>query len=296
MQEKLNEFLDGLKHERGLSVNTLVAYRRDLAQYINFLNDEAGCHLWSQVTEVDVMKYLYWLKDKGSAPATLARKAAAVRGFHRFLLRNHQTDRDPSYAMEVPKVEQKLPQILSVSAVETLLGAPDEETESGCRDRAMLELLYATGMRVSELVLLDLDDLNLSMGFVRCSTGKGSERVIPLGRQARQTMKTYITEVRKRVNGFQDEQALFLNRQGRRITRQGFWKLLKQYARQTGIGESLSPETLRHSLEAHMLENGADPESVEELMGRMDKLASQRYPRPAKQRLKDVYARFHPRA
>lgn len=296
MQEQLNDFLNGLKRERGLSMNTLDAYRRDLIQYIDFLKTEAGCRFWTQVTEIHVMKYLYWLRDKGSAPATLARKAAAVRGFHRFLLRKHQTDRDPSYAIEVPRVEPKYPSILSVGEIETLLDAPDKGSDAGRRDRAMLELLYATGMRVSELVLLDLNDLNLTMGFVRCSAGKGSERVIPLGSKARQAVQLYITEVREKTDRCSDRQALFLNHQGRRITRQGFWKILKRYAQETGIGASLSPETLRHSLEAHLLENGADPESVEELMGRTDKLASQRYPRPAKERLKDVYARCHPRA
>lgn len=296
MQEKMNEFLDGLKHERGLSENTLEAYRRDLTQYGAFLTSEAGCRSWSFVTEVDVMKYLYWLRDKGSAPATLARKAAAVRGFHRFLLRNHHMDHDPSYAIEVPKVERKYPQVLSVKEIDLLLEAPDAETDGGLRDRAMMELLYATGMRVSELILLDTDDLNLPIGFVSCHGGKGSERVIPLGRQAQRTVKLYIAEARKKLNARQDEQALFLNRQGRRMTRQGFWKIIKHYARKAGIGIPMSPETLRHSLEAHMLENGADLESVEELMGRSEKLVSQRYPRPAKQRLQDVYKRYHPRA
>ncbi|RYL94836.1 tyrosine recombinase XerD [Sporolactobacillus sp. THM7-4] len=296
MLEQVNDYLSGLKNERGLTDNTLDAYRRDLKQYIEFLNHEAGCMTWKNVTDVAVMKYLYWLKDKGSAPATLARKAASVRGLHQFLLRTHSAESDPSYAIEVPKVERPLPKILTVKQVEALLNAPDRKTPAGKRDRAMLEVLYGTGMRVSELIQLNVDDLQLSIGFLRCGGNKGSERIMPIGRWAQQALSQYINDGRAKMVAGNKEDALFLNRLGRRMTRQGFWKILKQHAQTAGIVGALSPETLRHSFAAHLLENGADLESVEEMMGRAELPAYHRYRRSPERRLKEVYARNHPRA
>ncbi|RYM05076.1 tyrosine recombinase XerD [Sporolactobacillus sp. THM7-7] len=296
MLEQLDHFLRELKTERGLSANTLVAYRRDLRQYTLFLKAEAHCTSWENVRDVDVMKYLYWLRDKGGAPATLARKAAAVRGLHQFLLRHHEAGSDPAFGIDVPKVERPLPKILSVEEVEKLLRTPSGKTAAGKRDRAMLEVLYGTGIRVTELVQLNVDDLHLSMGFLRCRGSRGSERIIPVGSLARKAVQTYITEVRDRLVIPKEEPALFLNRRGRRMTRQGFWKILKKHALSAGVGTSLSPETLRHSFAAHLLENGAELEAVEELMGRAEPAAAQRYRRTPRQRLKDVYARCHPRA
>lgn len=292
----LNGFLKELEQERGLSANTLHAYRRDLKQYMTFLTDQEKCTDWPDVTEVAVAKYLYRLRDMGSASSTIARKISVVRGLHRYLLRHRYVKSDPAYTLETPVVLQKPPDILSSEQVERLLCTPDAEAESGIRDRAILELLYATGMRVTELVQLNMTDLNLDLGFVRCSGGKGrNERIIPLGTPSRKALAAYIQKVRHQA-GTGQEDALFCNMRGGRLTRQGIWKILKNYAEKADIGFSMSPETLRHTLAAHMLENGADTLSVDELLGRESTGIIRRFPRLEKRHLKDVYARYHPRA
>lgn len=296
MQRQLEAFLQALGEEQGRTENTLAAYRRDLIQYTGFLNAQAHCTSWRDVSDIDVMNYFFWLKDKGSAPATMTRKAAAVRGLHRFLLRTHESDRDPSYGIELPKVTHEQAEILSADDVKKLIEAPDVRTRTGIRDRAMIEVLYATGVRVSELIRLNVDDLNLEMGFVRCRGKKGTERIIPLGQAAREACRTYFEKVRTAFPPETAQDALFLNRSGHRMTRQGFWKLIKKYARETPIDVSLSPETLRQTFAAHMLENGADIQSVEELLGHTSSAETRRYRLNRKRRLRDVYARFHPRA
>lgn len=296
MQEQTDAFLHYLDQERGLSQNTVAAYRRDLKQYVEFLQSEAACTSWETVTEMTITKYLYWLKDRGNAAATLARKIAAVRGFHQFLLRSHQLDDDPSYAIQVPKTVRKLPQVLTIREVEALLNTPDNKTAAGKRDKAMLEMLYATGIRVSELVQLNLEDIHLSMGFLHCLGKKGNERIIPLGKWAREATSRYVNDARDEFSPEADEAALFLNHHGHRLTRQGFWKILKQLARDAGIQMSITPQMLRHSFAAHLLENGADLQSVQELLGHADISTTQIYAHVIKHRLKDVYTMYHPRA
>ncbi|WP_353947896.1 tyrosine-type recombinase/integrase [Sporolactobacillus sp. Y61] len=295
MLKEANEYLEALQQERRLTDNTLSAYQRDLKQYVDFLTREVHCSAWADVSEVSVMKYFYWLRDRHRASATVARKASAVRGLHRYLYRYKKADTDPAYAIVLPGVERTPPEILSDEEVDRLLSAPDSDTGSGKRDQAMLELLYATGIRASELINLNLSDLNLQLGFVRCKGIRGNERVIPLGQSAKHALHIYLNDVRKAQEDRLENSPLFLNNRHRRLTRQGVWKILKNYGSLTGIGSTLSPETLRNTLTARMLENGADMASVDEIMGREHSLALNRYPRRSNSRLRDVYVRFHPR-
>lgn len=296
VQKQINDFLTELSDEHRLSTNTLDAYRSDLGQYSSFLKEKEGCSSWSEVSELADVNYLYWLRDMGNSSTTIARKAASVRGFHRFLLRNHLAETDPTIAMQVPKSENKPRAVLSIEEMNTLLSHSDQKTDIGIRDRAMLELLYATGMRVSELIHLNVQDLDLTLGFVRCGGTSRNERIIPIGEPARQALEVYIAEVRNKVKTGQDHQTLFLNRQKKELTRQGVWKILKQSAERAGIRPSFSPEMIRQSLAAHLIERGADFESVDELMGRENTYVTRRFPNRPKHQLKEVYSRCHPRA
>lgn len=222
---------------------------------------------------------------------------ASVRAFHQFLLREKAADHDPTVHIESPQLERKLPKVLSLEEVETLLNAPRLDNHFGLRDKAMLELLYATGIRVSELIGLNVGDVHLSMGFVRC-IGKGNkERIIPLGRTAAKAIDSYLNNGRKKfMSKKSSEEALFLNHHGKRLTRQGFWKILKRLTKEAGIEKELTPHTLRHSFATHLLENGADLRAVQEMLGHADISTTQIYTHVTKTRLKDVYSQFHPRA
>lgn len=287
-------FVDYLRSEKGLSQNTLASYGCDLDQYQEFLRrmgqslDTAG--------RAGVVSYLVWLQKQGRAAATVARRLAALRAFYQFMVRERYIDSDPTDDLESPHLERKLPRVLTVKEVERLLAQPDASTPAGVRDRAMLELLYATGIRVSELVNLRLEDVNLEMGYVRCFGKGGRERIIPLGRMARRAVREYLTHARPRLLTSPGERTLFLNHQGTRMTRQGFWKIVKKYARQAGIDKNITPHTLRHSFATHLLENGADLRSVQEMLGHVDISTTQIYTQVTKGRLKEVYARSHPRA
>jgi integrase/recombinase XerD len=245
---------------------------------------------------MQIMGYLLYLQEQGRATATLSRNLASIRAFYQFLLREKFIDKDPSVNLESPKIEKKLPQVLSVVEVETLLNGPDTRLASGMRDKAMLELLYATGIRVSELVSLNLSDVNLNMGFIKCF-GKGSkERIIPLGRLAIEGVSRYLERGRPMLKKRGQEEALFLNHHGRRLSRQGFWKIIKKYAQLANSHKEITPHTLRHSFATHLLENGADLRSVQEMLGHADISTTQIYTHVTRSRLKEVYAKAHPRA
>ncbi|KPC99385.1 Tyrosine recombinase XerD [Geobacillus sp. BCO2] len=223
---------------------------------------------------------------------------ASIRSFHQFLLREKIAAQDPTVHIETPQFERTLPKVLSVEEVEALLAAPQVSTPFGLRDKAMLELLYATGMRVSELVQLNLSDVHLTMGFVRCY-GKGrKERIVPIGRMAIEALAHYLEHGRPQLVNPRRRatEALFLNHYGQRLTRQGFWKILKRLAKEAGIEKELTPHTLRHSFATHLLENGADLRAVQELLGHADISTTQMYTHVTKTRLKDVYKQYHPRA
>lgn len=294
MSKLIQSFIDYLDVERGLAENTLESYSRDLRHYSDFLaRDDCSIERASQDT---IAAYLVSLKKDGRAASTIARRLAALKAFYQYLVRESRIERDPTENLESPKQRKRLPKVLTVDEVERLLSQPDGRTPAGLRDRAMLELLYATGIRVSELVALNVPDINLDAGFVRCR-GKGSkERVVPVGSVAVRALKNYLEQGWPRLSRDPSEGALFVNQHGRRLTRQGFWKILKKYARMAGITKEITPHTLRHSFATHLLENGADLRAVQEMLGHADISTTQIYTHVTKHRLRDVYARAHPRA
>jgi len=294
MNNLIHEFINYLSVERGLAINTLESYGRDLRQYSQFLGeDDADLDAVSRTT---ILNYLMFLQKQGKATATIARRLAALKAFYQFLVREKRIKSDPTVNLESPKLEKRLPRVLTVSEVERLLAQPDGSQPAGMRDRAMLELLYATGIRVSELVSLDNLDVNLETGYIRCS-GKGSkERIVPLGTLAIQSVSEYMAHGRPKLVKDRDEPALFVNHHGHRLTRQGFWKIVKKYADDARVEKEITPHTLRHSFATHLLENGADLRSVQEMLGHADISTTQIYTHVTKGRLKEVYARTHPRA
>ncbi|WP_078380102.1 site-specific tyrosine recombinase XerD [Sutcliffiella halmapala] len=296
MQDQLKDFIHFLVVEKGLAENTIVSYERDLKAYIQYINKVEELTSFNEVTRATILQFLKFLHEKGKSSKTIARHIASIRSLHQFLLREKVTTQDPTVHIDSPKPQQKLPQVLSVEEVQALLDSPDTSKTFGARDKAMLELLYATGIRVSELISLNLSDVHLTMGFVRC-IGKGNkERIIPLGKMAQEAIHTYIEENRNKLKKKKITDAFFLNHHGNRLTRQGFWKILKKLSKEAGIEKDLTPHTLRHSFATHLLENGADLRAVQEMLGHADISTTQIYTHVTKTRLKDVYSKFHPRA
>lgn len=297
VKDYLKDFLHYLIVEKGLAENTIQSYRRDISAYLIFIEKKLQITDINHVTRVHIMQFLSCLKDEGKSARTIARHIASIRSFHHFLILDKIVDHDPTVHIETPHPELKLPKVLNTDEVDTLLNTPDLTTTLGLRDKAMLELMYATGMRVSELVNLNINDVHLSLGFVRC-LGKGNkERIIPIGKMATEALKEYLEKARpKLINQKNKTDSLFMNHHGQRLSRQGFWKILKQIAVKAGIEKELTPHTLRHSFATHLLENGADLRSVQELLGHSDISTTQIYTHVTKTRLKDVYNQFHPRA
>lgn len=295
VKKLIGDFINYLSTERGLALNTLESYGRDLRQYADFLERGKFATLES-ASRATIISYLLYLEKQGKATATIARRLAALKSFYQFLLREKVLDKDPTANLESPKLEKRLPKVLTVKEIELLLKQPNPMNATGLRDRAMLELLYATGIRVSELVSLNLGDVNIDMGYVRCY-GKGAkERIVPLGSMAQRSVADYLANGRGQLVRDVREQALFVNHHGRRLTRQGFWKIVKKYAADAKIDKDITPHTLRHSFATHLLENGADLRSVQEMLGHADISTTQIYTHITKGRLKEVYAKAHPRA
>ncbi|MGE5529781.1 MAG: site-specific tyrosine recombinase XerD [Patescibacteria group bacterium] len=296
MQSLLQNFLNYLTVERGLARNTIESYGRDLRQYLTYLKERKQGMDLKSATQATVVGYLLHLQAQGRATATLSRSLAAIKAFYHFLARERLIERDPTVNLDAPRQEKRLPRILSVEEVARLLEQPDLKTPSGIRDRAMLEVLYATGLRVSELVALTVDDINLEEGYLRCF-GKGAkERIVPLGSISGKYLAFYLNHARKFLAAAPGETILFLNHHGNRLTRQGFWKIIKKYADHLGIERGITPHTLRHSFATHLLENGADLRSVQEMLGHADISTTQIYTHLTKGKLKEVYDRTHPRA
>lgn len=294
MQGLIQEFIDYLDVERGLSQNTLASYRRDLHHYSQFL--AKGATDPQSVDRSTILDYLLSLQKTGRATSTIARRLAALKAFYQYLVREQHVPFDPTEHLESPKQRKRLPMVLSINEIERLLAQANPRTVTGLRDRAMLELLYATGIRVSELVALDVGDLNLEGQFLRCQ-GKGDkERIVPIGSVAIEMNQRYLERGRHALLRDPSETALYLNQHGRRLTRQGFWKILKKYAQKAGISRAITPHTIRHSFATHLLENGADLRAVQEMLGHADISTTQIYTHVTKHRLKDVYAKAHPRA
>jgi integrase/recombinase XerD len=297
VEDQLKDFIHFLIVEKRLAKNTVVSYERDLKGYIQYLQKVEQISSLNDVTRFHIVHYLDFLKTQNKSSKTIARQVASIRSFHQFLLREKVTEQDPTFHIETPKTERTLPKVLNIQEVESLLEAPDVQTPIGIRDKAMLELLYATGLRVSELISLNMDDIHLTMGFVRCIGKRNKERIIPIGRVATEALERYLQKGRPQlVSRKETTSALFLNHHGRRLTRQGFWKILKGLAKKANIEKDLTPHTLRHSFATHLLENGADLRAVQEMLGHADISTTQIYTHVTKMRLKDVYSQFHPRA
>ncbi|MGG4492053.1 site-specific tyrosine recombinase XerD [Metabacillus idriensis] len=297
MKDQIQDFMHYLVVERGLSHNTIISYERDLKSYHQFLTAQEKLASFQDVSRLSIIHFLKSLKEAGKSSKTIARHTASIRSFHQFLLREKAVDHDPTVHIESPQVERTLPKVLSLTEVEKLLETPKLISPFGYRDKAMLELLYATGIRVSEMINLDLSDVHLTMGFIRCF-GKGNkERIVPIGRTASEALESYVELGRPKLASKKiPTEALFLNHHGNRMTRQGYWKNLKKIALEAGISKELTPHTLRHSFATHLLENGADLRAVQEMLGHADISTTQIYTHVSKTRLKDVYKQYHPRA
>jgi integrase/recombinase XerD len=298
MKNHLEEYLHYLKIERGLSENTIQSYKRDLSQYFSFL-DEQEISSWEQVNRYLVLDFLEFLRNEGKSSATIIRMVSSLRKFHQFLRQERMTDNDPMQHIDTPKKTQRLPKTLSIKEVEKIIESPDTNDALGIRDRAILEVMYATGLRVTELITLKLDDLHLSLGLLQ-TVGKGDkERIIPLGDVAIKWVNLYLEKSRPELlakNKKDKTSILFLNYKGEGFTRQGIWKNLKVYVTQAGIEKEVTPHTLRHSFATHLLENGADLRVVQELLGHADISTTQIYTHISKKRMADVYKTYFPRA
>lgn len=301
MRQEIQSFLNHLTIEKGFSPNSTDAYRNDLSQLADFVEELAMVQgydpQWSAVDRNLLISYILNLKERNYAPATVARKVAAVKSFFDFLVAEGALRSDPTENLSSPKVGKSLPKPLSAAEVEALLEEPAKlSSPEAKRDRAMLELLYAGGMRVSELVSMNTSDLNLGAGFVRCF-GKGSkERIIPIHRGAVEALEEYLTEARPPLLHNKEDEALFLNRRGERLTRQGFWLILKDYAKAAGIKREVTPHTLRHSFATHMLSGGADLRAVQELLGHANISSTQVYTHLTSEHVRQAYEKAHPRA
>lgn len=298
MREKIEDFLIFISAEKGFSKNTLVAYRNDLTQFADFLEKTSpSIASWSEVTKGGILSYILHLKEREYASATVARKVASVKSFFRFLVNEGGIADDPIATLESPKVKKPLPRILSRENVNRLLAETAKaSTPKALRDRALLELLYATGMRASEVVSLDVDDVNLASASVRCF-GKGAkERILPIHRRAVAALEEYLEKGRLRFLKDLQEKALFLNPRGMRLTRQGIWVIIKQYASQAGIASRVTPHTLRHSFATHLLAGGASLRDVQELLGHSNISTTQIYTHLTGDQLREAYDEAHPRA
>jgi len=294
MNVYLDQFLNYLAVERGLSANTLDAYGRDLARYLDYLERE-GVADPDGVTSSQVLRFLARLKDSGLSPRSRARALVSLRMFHKFLLAEKIAAVNPTALVEAPRSLQTLPHTLSPDEVERLLAAPAGEDAYAFRDRAMLELLYATGLRVSELVGLKLQDLQLDVGYL-FAFGKGSKRrIVPMGEEAISELQRYLAAGRPLLERQTGSQHIFLNRGGRGLTRQGFWKIIKRRAREAGINKNITPHTLRHSFATHLLENGADLRAVQTMLGHADISTTQIYTHVTRERLRKIHEQYHPR-
>jgi len=296
-QYAIEDYIHFIQVERQLSDNTLASYRRDLETYVNFLQEVEAMSDFRKVERTIILRHLEQLRMQGKTSRTVARHISSIRSFHQFLLREKRAETDPTVHLEMPTIEQKLPNILSIEEIEALLMAPNRSKPQGVRDVAMLELLYGSGMRISELIALDLSDIHLTMGFVRVFGKGGKERIIPLGKSALSALNNYLNSARGQLQGkYPKTDAFFINQRGKRLTRQGCWKLMKEHALKAGIQHELTPHTLRHSFATHLVENGADLRAVQEMLGHADISTTQIYTHISKTRLSEVYKQFHPRA
>lgn len=290
----VDQYINYLILEKGLSENTIESYSRDISRYVEYLKQKGG----KQISDADtplILTYLISLRDGGLKAKSTARHLVTLRGFYRYLVQEKIIKHDPVRLIDLPKSGLKLPDVLSVSEIKLLLSTPDTQTPLGLRNAAMIELLYAAGLRVSELVNLKLLDINTEAGFVRV-IGKGSkERIVPIGNYAQKRLGNYVKTARSLLLKGGVSHYLFVARAGKPMTRQGFWKLLKQYALQAGIAKKITPHSFRHSFASHLLEGGADLRAVQVMLGHVDIATTQIYTHVAREHLKQMHEKYHPR-
>ncbi|WP_315793072.1 tyrosine recombinase [Paenibacillus sp. BIC5C1] len=295
MKQTIHAYALYLEEDKGMSSSTLESYLRDVDKFIEFADKEYGIREAEQVRRTHVILFIGQQKQAGRANATIARSVVSLRSYFHFLMRRGDILQDPTFDVEAPKADKTPPQVLTVQEIELLLSSPDTRSPQGVRDRAMLELLYATGIRVSELIALDVRDVQPGMRFIRCG-GAGKERILPIGAPAAEWASVYVNEYRNLlIKNDTDEHALFVNVSGKRLTRQGFWKLLKKAAMDAGISGEITPHTLRHSFAAHLIASGADTRAVQDMLGHVEQ-PGQQYGHHGRKTMKEIYESHHPRA
>lgn len=316
MKSFVSEFVNYLAIEKGYSHNTIESYQRDILKFLNYIfpdssqlggegqslplehlsGGEEGMDKFKMVGQKGIIEYLLYLREKGFSSASVARHLVSIKVFCKFLVSEKIINTNPTENIESPRLIRGLPDFLTLEEVDKLLAQPDEKDNLGMRNIAMLEILYATGLRVSELISLKINDINMERGYI-ITFGKGSkERVIPLGRSAQKKIERYLEESRHILVKGRGGDELFVNRFGEKMTRQGFWKIIKRYALLSGIKKDISPHTLRHSFATHLLERGADLRSVQQMLGHADISTTQIYTHVVRERLKEIYDKHHPRA
>ena len=293
MEKQFKLFLDFLKDDKKLSDNTLQSYRRDIEQYEKYVSDNKINYL--KVTEETILEYMEYLREENKKESTISRSLASIRSFYQYLIRVKKIKKDPTMTIESPKISKRTPNILTSKEVELLLDQPKDVDLKGTRDKAMLEFAYATGMRVTEMISLDIDDVKLDEGYVVCR-GRSKSRNIPLGSMSLKALKEYIDDARPYLIRDESEEALFVNVNGTRLTRQGFWKIVKYYKEQAHIEKDITPHVLRHSFATHLLQNGADLKAIQTMLGHSDISSTQVYMQFQDPGIKNEYKKAHPRA
>lgn len=297
MENYILAFMEYINFEKGLTENTQAAYQRDLDKFSAYLAEKCpDVKTWGEVSKKNIISFLAWEMDEGAAYSTVARSLSSIKGFFKFMVLENHITLNPTTDLETPKIKRKLPQVLSIEEVDKLMEQCNVMLPLGLRDRAMLELMYGTGLRVSELLSLQIDDINFTAGFLRC-LGKGrKERIIPVNNTSIMWVERYLSRARNKLVKSHLERTLFVNAHGHPLSRQGFFKLLAQYGEKMGIQKEITPHTLRHSFATHLLENGADLRAVQEMLGHADISTTQIYTHLTKTRLREVYQQCHPRA
>ncbi|MGN1299987.1 MAG: site-specific tyrosine recombinase XerD [Clostridia bacterium] len=293
MEKQVKLFLDFLRDDKKLSDNTLQSYRRDIEQYEKYVSDNKINYL--KATEETILEYMEYLREENKKESTISRSLASIRSFYQYLIRVKKVKKDPTMTIESPKINKRVPNILTSKEVELLLDQPKDVDLKGTRDKAMLEFAYATGMRVTEMISLDIDDVKIDEGYVVCR-GRNKARNIPLGSMSLKALKEYIEDARPYLIRDENEEALFVNVNGTRLTRQGFWKIVKYYKEQAHIEKDITPHVLRHSFATHLLQNGADLKAIQTMLGHSDISSTQVYMQFQDPGIKNEYKKAHPRA
>ena len=293
MEEQLNLFFGFLENEKKVSLNTLQSYKRDLKQFEKYLQENE--ENYAELTDEGIKTYIKHMQEIGKKPSTISRGLASIRSFYQYEAKNKAVKSDPTDGIQSPKIEKRVPSVLTSNEVALLLDQPKNVNLKGTRDKAMLEFAYATGMRVTEIISLNVDDINLENGYATCRNGK-KERTVPIGNMSLKALKDYMVNARNTMIKDENEKALFVNVNGERLTRQGFWKIIKYYKEQAHIEKDITPHVLRHSFATHLLQNGADLKSIQTMLGHSDILSTQVYMQFQDESLKNVYKKAHPRA